>query len=365
MTSRDFTDREIGELIESARQGGDAAVAAARQLGLRGASALPAVIEGLSNPWVQPGELPTALKRIYENESTEYIDEGLRVGGYHVFKVALDVLQERYAPDSRQVLVDCLQDETLRVTRRAEVMRACGEVGDVSLVPVVENTLGESIDIPRGPDETPVLLVESILALAKLGTFTHGEHLLSLLEDPYVPTRSMAVQAMETAISERMLNGLTSRLADSASEVRLAAVQSLFLLGVPATLEPLLWGMRCEDADLRNNCRVRLNDISGESFAEDDVDALQARCAEMASLCEPDLRYRSGEPFSVSGLMRLVQPGNPRNSEILRELELATGTHFSMRSCSSPAVQADVESRFPLRRPLYRWGHLIPAELFL
>lgn len=354
---------EIGELVERAGGTGAEARAAAELLGGRGPGALPGVVKALSNPWVAHGELPLALRRIYATASTDTVARGLAGGPLPVFEAAVSVLRDRSTAESTGVLVDTLRGAALTSTRRARVAHACGACGDPSAVPALEGALDDALGRPRGADDPPTLLVESVVALAKLGNFPPGDHLVPLAADPFPPTRALVVRGLRIAVGEGMVEALAAGVLDGSTEVRAPAVEALFLLGLPASLQPLWDGVRGDCPDVRDACRVRLNDVLGTSFSdtEDDLRALRARCAAALSEWDAATRYRSGRPFTVGGLAGLARAGCGRRRELLDELRWATGADLT-RSDDLESSLEGLQSRFPVREgALYRWGHLVPS----
>ncbi|MFD8969709.1 HEAT repeat domain-containing protein [Streptomyces sp. NPDC059568] len=355
----------IPDLVERACGTGEDAAVAAELLVAVGAAALPAIVEAMRDPWSDTGKLFDVLTSIYSEVDVGTLVDALGSRQLQVFQAALRTLGERADEQSRNVLLERLQNPRELPSRRADIARVCGESGDPNGVSVLQAVLEESLSSPGTAEVPPVLTVESAVALAKLGDFSAGVHVVAFLGDDFPPTAALAAEALKIAVGAGMIGALAQTVEGPSPEARIAAIDPLFLLGVPAAAAVLAHGLRSDDPDVRHNCRVRLNDVLGTTFSDSDreLGSLEVHAAETLATWDESTRYRAGVPFFVGTLAELVRPGNPRNGEIAQEILLATGWHVDV----SDQFDADIElgERFPQRGTLYRWGHAVSAHLLM
>ncbi|MFE4829911.1 HEAT repeat domain-containing protein [Streptomyces sp. NPDC056672] len=355
----------IPDLVERARGTGGDAAAAAGLLVTAGAAALPAITEAMSDPWSETGELFDALTSVYSEADIGTLVDALGSRRIQIFQAALCALGKRTDELSRSVLLERLQNPQELPSRRADIARVCGESGGPNGVSVLRAVLEESLSRPRAVEVPPVLTIESAVALAKLGDFSAGVHVVPFLGDDFPPTAALAAEALKIAVGAGMIDALTQTVERPSSEVRIAAIDPLFLLGVPAAAAVLARGLRSDVPDVRHNCRVRLNDVLGTTFSDSDREllALEVHAAETLATWDEGTRYRAGAPFLVGTLAELARPGNPRNDEIAQEMLLATGRRVDFPYRFDACVE--LGERLPRRGALYRWGHPVSAHLFM
>lgn len=359
----------ISDLVELAAGGtGDESVAAAERLTEIGEPALPAIIETVSNPFLAHGQLPIALKSIYLRSPVHVPIEALRAEEFDVFVAAVEALTEREDEQGRHALLERLEDSTENSISRARLARACGDIGDTAAVPTLRAALADSLTVRRAPDDVPRLTLDVVVALAKLGDFTEGHHAVALLADRYPPTCGYAAQALRVAVGPGMVDGLAGLVQSERLEGSQDAVDPLFLVGTPAAVQALIdAASSTDDPTVRNNALVRSNDILGTAFSStpEDLGRLQGHWSQVSNSYDENTRYRSGEPFSVPGLLSLVTTNSRRNNEYLEELALAVGRRFTRHDELGATMRAQLSEEFAETGAYYRWGHLVPARLVL
>jgi hypothetical protein len=348
---------DIPELVEQASGTDREALDAAQRLARIGVPAVAAISETLSSPFVSHGHLPDALRLIYAAAPVDVVAAGLTAEEFDVFMAAVSALVERGDEQSGQAIADRILVSELTAVRRAELVKACGDLGDSQAIPTIRRALAQGASEQRADDEPPRLLVEAVVALAKLGDFSEGGRLVPFLADGFPPTQAMAANALRIAVGPGMLAGLAGLLDAAVPEGSAAAVDPLFVLGVPAATDALVAAVRSDEFAVRRNARVRVNDILGTDFSDspEDLDRLEGRWSEIRATWDAGLRYRSGRPFSVAGLLELSQTEGFRREEVLEELLLATGSRTGR-------ARAELTARFPGRGAHYRWGHLVPSS---
>ncbi|MEU2657919.1 hypothetical protein ABZ615_21655 [Streptomyces sp. NPDC007325] len=354
----------IAGLVQLAMAEGDASINAGDRLVAAGVVALPEIVKVLSDPWGSPGRLPDVLISIYAEAEIGVVEEALKSQQLVVFQSAVRALGKRSDGQGGSLLYDRLGDPTELLGRRADIARACGDLGDPRGIPMLDSALGAGLAAPRSPDVAPVLVIEAIVALAKLGSFAAGVHLVSLLRDSYPPTVELAAKGLQIAVGSGMVDALSGCVLSGSAETRIAAVEALFLLGVPRAASALGRGLHSDDPRVRNNCRVRLNDIFGTECADDSggVRQLEEHALAAQSRWPDTIRYRSGRPFTVERLVELVSPENLRNAEVLREIALATGLRVTGREQLQTVGGSELGRQFPQVGALYRWGKIPPLS---
>lgn len=357
----------ISELVDRARGTDEVAAVAAAHLVSAGTAALPTIIEAMKDPWSEPGKLSDVLISVYHDSDIGTVADGLGSQYFHIFHAALAALEMRADQQSKHILLAGLQNPHELPGRRADIAHVCGNLGDQEFVPVLQTVLGDSLSSPRAEDTPPTLSVEVAVALARLGDFSAGIHVVPLMDDDYAPTRALAAGAMKIAVGPGMISALTRNMEDPSSEVRNAAIDPLFLLGVPLAAKALMNGVENDDPDIQGGCLVRLNDILGTEYFDPDrsFSALESRLADALATWDEGTRYRAGHPFSISRLLEFIRPGNPRNSETVAEILLATGRHVDASDGVDAATRISLSAMFPREGSIYRWGHVVSADLFL
>jgi HEAT repeat protein len=347
----------IPDLVEQARR--DDAEAAERLVEI-GEPAIPAITAAVRSRFKPQGKLPEVLKSIYLNGVVRAPVEALRSENLIVLTAAAGALAERTEPERVAALVERLQDPDETPTRRSVLAQALGDAGDSAALPALRTALAEEVDVPRPPDSVPWMILETLVALSKLGDFTEGRHAVALLTDPFPPTCANAAKALRIAAGPGMVEGLTRLVGSEIPEGRLAAVDPLFLAGTPDATQALIdAAANSADPTVRNNALVRANDVLGTTFA--DPEHVRDHWSGVSSSLDTQVRYRSGEPFSVPLLLRLINPGDRREAEYREELTLAVGRRFTELD---ETTRAGLSRDFPETGRHYRWGDLAPEEFF-
>jgi HEAT repeat protein len=313
----------------------------------------------MSDPWSDPGLLPLALERICLSAPVEVVLEVLDDDALAAFEAALRASASRPEAELHQGLLDRLRDENRLSTRRGDIAAFFGDRGDASIVPVLWDVFTDASTADRAEDNPPVLAITAAIALAKLRNFDAGNYLVDLLSDGYPPTRALAAKALWIAVGPGMTRALSAAALDSGAEVRLPAVQALFLLRNMAAVDALVAAAASDDPEVVNNAVVRANDITGAEFSTSwTAEHVARQWNDHRPRLRDNVRYRLGQPLSVADLFALLRTNPDRHDEVIEEIRLTTGVE-PVDEDYSQEVATEISNRLSEVGVLYRWGHKV------
>lgn len=344
------------ELVQAAQESEEEA---ARQLGDAGINALPVILQAVANPWTDHGLLPLALERICLKVPVDTVLQVIDDDSLDAYEAALRASASRPDADLHRGLLDRLRDEDQLPTRRAGIAVYFGDHGDASVASALWDVFTEASMADRASDDPPVLAVEAATALAKLGNFEAGHYLVDLLEDDFPPVRALAARALWIAVGPGMTRALAITARDSSSEVRLPAVQALFLLRNVAAVDAMVEAMEGDDPEVVNNAVIRVNDITGAEFSSSwGPQHIAQQWNEHRQGFRDEIHYRLGRPLSVKDLFTLLRTNPDRYDEVIEEIRLTTGVK-PVDGRYTTEIATEISNRFSESGALYRWGHRV------
>ncbi|MEV4146891.1 HEAT repeat domain-containing protein [Amycolatopsis sp. NPDC049691] len=354
---------DVGSLIDRAKGADESADQAARALVARGTAALPAVIETLAeSSWISPvGRLPWVVRSLHGSEAVplllDHIEADQRVLGESCI-AALGRSHDQRAVEPLSLL---LSDRDGLTTTRAHAADALGNLGSDSVTPLLQKVVVDAAAEDPEAEEWPMLVVAAAAAAAKLGDHSGFPAVARLLEVDFPPTRARAATCLQLVVGSKMLEVLDRAINDADAEVREAAVDPLFLLGTPDSIDILIEHVDDRDDNVANRIHVRIGDCLG---LEGNVDAIEAEWRDLRPKLAGDVCHRLGHPVKVTELADLLS--GDRRSEIAAELRTITGLEIDELVDFNRISEArtSVEALGLAPGVLHKWGRPVPPEMF-
>ncbi|MEU5595125.1 HEAT repeat domain-containing protein [Streptomyces sp. NPDC020298] len=257
-----------------------------------------------------------------------------------------------------------LADRTAPYSTRAAAAEALQGAARPATAEVLRAVLAEQRREPANP-EWPLLLVNTVVALATTGDHSGAAALRPLLTDRPESGRALAVGAFQGVLDEDTLHQLTRALADPGAEVRRAAVDPVFLIGSPAAAALLLRSAR-EDPDdqVRYNALIRFGDITGLALsgAPEELMFAEEQWRELRDALDPAVCHRFGVPVALADLLEEFTDEESLRTSVAAELRFLTGVDVPttyIRHGLDAALRSVRDVPFAPGR-IHKWGHPRP-----
>lgn len=331
---------DISELIEQVERGGEGSEAAAQALVEHGPNAVQPILAALANSKGGSAlRLEGALSQVAEADAIPELAEALGTEEIELFLSAVRTLGRTRDDRALRPLSEYLTDPKNLEGQRALAAEAIGELGRRGgiepLLSVLEKAEQEWL---------PRLLIEAIIALAKLGNHEHAASLIGLFEtedDP--PVQVHAAEGLSYVVAPGLFDALVHGLNSDVSEIRRSVTRGLSYLGTTEAIPVLLEVANDADPDVANDALVRFADISGAAFFDpDQVADARAWWESTAGEFHSGICYRLGKPVRVSDIIALLE--GHRRRAALAELKVITGVDFSA-PWYAPAGEVDERAR--------------------
>jgi HEAT repeat protein len=324
--------------------------------------ALPVVLHALEH--AKPvGLLDAVVVRAARPDTVPMLADGLESTSYDVRRACALALGRSGDARALEPLLAALDDTELTEPERSFAAEALGDLGDQAAA----GRLRATVDAAR-PDlewnDWPVLLTGAAVGLAKLGDHTAGDAVLAALASDLETARSLAADALRIVTPPGMTQALSAALHDPSREVRLAAIEPLFLLGTASAVEALIPACQDEVDDIALRALLRLGDLLGEEFGDDDGEE-EARAAweRHRGDFHPDTCYRWGRPLHVPGLVDAWETDPTRRDDATAELTVVTGLPVAdtIREGGVELLREHVRAAEYVDGGLYKWGRRVPV----
>jgi len=327
------------------------ATAALVELGVDGALPIIAAIEGDDSRVRSPlldvllaMEDPELVPRLCELLDSSHTD--LSIAAFELLGSVGD--QRVFGP-----LTVALNDE-LMWTRQCLAASALGRLGHAAaiapLVDITQKHLGDCSD-PAAALEAlvttveeeweigPLLLLPKVaVALARLGRQDLGPVMVLLAgldatgreidEMDYVgDVRQRAVSALCHVAGPGMVSALSQAAEDANPEIRGSALEGLFYLGLPESVESLLQHLDDESLAVRHNAMIWLNRITGQDYEPGETPPKTPRIwwKKRAKDFHQGVCHRLGRPWVLSELIEAFDDHPNAGEDLVREVYITSG----------------------------------------
>jgi hypothetical protein len=340
---------EIAKLVKNAQGEGARAAAAAARLVELGMPVVPHVVEAIR----ATGDWPSAtllgvIPRIRVKALVPYMLELIGEKETYLPLMAFRALAK--SKDSRALapLLKEFQDETNTKTMRGGAADALGELGDLRAVPALLRAVR---DIERRGELKgyPALAVRAVVALARLGNHELARIPISLAVGRDAAARRQAASALKSVVGPGIFEVSKRLLRGRDYELRSEAVDALFYLGLPESIELFISALRAEeeDPDFADKLRDRINDLTGQrfTFATEDEE-IRGWWREHQHEFVPLVCHRHGKPIEVRKLVSLLKTKERGwRYWLFEELRIITGEDFGLVPEIEAERQADAVAR--------------------
>jgi len=370
---------------------------AMQQLISIGIDAVPHILNVLNQaePYGQRSRLNDVLLKISAPEIVPLLANSLDATNIDLSITAFEILGHSGDERALSPLVERLISAESTSSHRRQSAHALGELSDqrgveplLSLASNIlhgQNDLDAALDrlLSEAEQEFNVdhlrLIIAVATGLAKLGnhllapvvvgitSFNPEESQLSELDDMQL-VRAEAAQALCHTVGRGMLPALHSAVCEGNTETRDAALEALFYLGLPESIEILLSRIDDSSDQVANNALVWFNRLTGTDFEpfDDDPSAIRAWWNDHCSEYQSGVCYRLGKPLSVENVIEQLRVPNSTR-DIVRELYIITSKDLGRDNrCSIQNEELFVlgqrwwnsqpEGRFSSGK-LYKYGH--------
>jgi HEAT repeat protein len=267
-------------------------------------------------------------------------------------------------PAAMAFVVGRLTDSTELVTTRAAAAEALygSEVPDAAAA--LHSVLEEQRADLGDEEWLPLLLVNTVTALATMNDHSGASALYRLFGSEYDSGRSLAVRAFRIVLDDETFVHLAEAAKDSSAEVRRAVIDPLFLLGAPAAAE-LLLQMATEDHDyeVRYNSVIRFGDMMGLALSgPDDLPFAREKWQEIHGDLAPEVCYRFGDPITLDSLLEEFAEEEQLRTSVAEELRCITGIDVpSIHVAEGVVAVHEAVSGVPFTTGhVHKWGHPQP-----
>jgi HEAT repeat protein len=320
---------EVAKLIRKAKGSSTGAEDAASRLAAAGAEAAPSIIRAMrKDPEGNTFYLRRALLQMHDPELVPLMVELLDEEETYLRSTAFEVLGLSRDERGFEPLLGQLEDEANLASARLWAAKALGELGNAgaaaALLSLVEE-VGES----RPPKHLAGLLIEAVVALAKLGRQEKAPAVIALAEHRDQSIRVGAVKALKYLVGPGLFPALQKALRARNDEIRQDAIEAVAYLGARESIEEL--GKRAADSnpDFATEKIARLRDLTGEEFDfYARPEQIRRALSGLRKEFEPGVCYRLGRPIRLPDVMaQLKTPFRLR--KIVEELRVITGQDFA------------------------------------
>ncbi|WP_066952287.1 HEAT repeat domain-containing protein [Streptomyces lushanensis] len=260
-------------------------------------------------------------------------------------------------------VVERLTDVSEMSSTRAAAAEALHGSSSADAREALSTVLAEQRNEPDNP-EWPLLLVNTVTALATMNDHSGATALYPLFDAEHDTCRALAVGAFRIVFDQHSLDHLSRALDDPSAEVRRAAVDPLFLIGSPKAAGLLLQGGEGdEDHQVRYNSTIRFGDIMGLALGgPEDLPFAREKWREMGEDFAPAICYRFGEPISLDNLVEEFIEEEDLRGSVAEELRLITGIDVPsvyLRDGVEDVQRTVLSVSFTDGR-IYKWGYAQP-----
>jgi HEAT repeat protein len=320
---------EVTKLIRKAKRDSAGAEEAASRLADAGADAAPAIIRAMrKDPEGNTFYLRRALLQMRDPKLVPLMLELLSEEETYLRSTAFEVLGQSGDERGFKPLLEQLQDKENLATARLWAAKALGELKDARAVPALLELI-EEIGETRVPKHRAGLLIETVVALAKLGRQEKSPAVIALAGHRDQSLRTSAVKALKYLVGPGLFPALQKALRARNDEIRQDAIDAIFYLGSKESIEEL--GRRAGDAnpDMATEKIARLRDLTGvelDFYAK--PEKIRRALAELKKEFEPGVCYRLGRPIHLPDV--IAQLKSPfRRGKLVEELRVITGQDFA------------------------------------
>lgn len=335
---------DITRLIQATKDGDQVAENAAARLISIGMPAIPGIIEAIRRNQGATWLLSEALTQIRHPELVPVWVKLLQEENSDLQTAAFNALGLSGDERALQPLLDALSD--WRQNMAISALGVLGNPGAIGkLLEVAREILNEpfAIDVIEGKpgiseedfdrDELRTLL-NVVLALIELGNYEIAPMAVPLakysgsgMDANAFYIRKQAVTALQHVVLPGVFSALQGALRDSDAEVRLAAVDAVFYLGIKEGIGELIACLQDDDPMVLNNVFVRLHDLTGECFKEDATPEELKGWWQHQSMYDHGVCYRLGKPLYLPDIIVLLADQR-KWLPVSKELKAMTGKDF-------------------------------------
>lgn len=337
---------DITQLIQATKGSNKVAEKAAVQLISIGMPAVPGIIDAIRNNQGAAWLLGAVLAEISHPDLVPVLAGFLQEENLDVRIAAFDALGLSGDERALQPLLKALSD-----SRRKRAVSALGALGNPNAIGKLLEIAREILDRPFAVDVIEgkpgvreedfdrfelITLIDVVIALAKLGNYEIAPVAIPLtrydgkdIDDSNAPyIRHEAVRTLQYAVLPGVFHALQVALRDSDADVRLAAVDAAFYLGVREAISELISCLQDENPMVLNNVLASLHGLTGECFEEDaTLEELQGWWRQHEGDYDHGVCYRLGKPLYIPDIIALLADRRVRRS-VSQELKVITGRDF-------------------------------------
>jgi len=350
--------------------------------------AVQPIVEALNQakPFGSRSRLNDVLLKVNDPEIVPLLVSSLDAKNIDLSMTAFEVLGHSGDERALSPLIERLVSSEQTSTRRRQSVHALGELGEQGavepLLNVASSILNELDDLDTAlerllqevEEEWDVdslrLIITIATSLAKLGNhllasivvdltrFNPEESELDELDDMQI-VRAEAAQALCHTVGSGMLPALQKAVREGNIETRDSALEALFYLGLPESIETLLSRTDDSSNQVANNALIWFNRLTGTDFEpfEDELADVHSWWDDHRSEYASGVCHRLGKPLSVEDVIEQLRVPNS-TPDIVRELYIITGKDLSRNLRGS----RQNEELFTLGQ---RWWNSQPEERFI
>jgi HEAT repeat protein len=331
---------EISNLITNIVTGGlEQESSTARLVALRG-EIVPRILERIRQNPSDAGALEAILERLDSDDLVPPLIPALRADSFPVSLLAFRMLAYSAKVSAVPPLIELLEDQSVPTTRRSLAAIAIGELGDKIAIDPLKGVCHASLKTRE-----PQLAIAAAEALCKLGHQGLAHVLIRYATNRADPTlRPPATRGLQVAVAPGVLSALRRAARDKYVEVRLLAVDGLFLLGAKWVVSDLIKTLADREPRVAMQARLRLGDLTGAKFDPDLKSAqFSTWWASQEGLYSDQICYRSSRPIDLTIVINDLKERNTQR-RFLAELHVITGRDFlRVNSVKNARLRAPIE----------------------
>ncbi|MET8677335.1 hypothetical protein ABZW18_07040 [Streptomyces sp. NPDC004647] len=350
------------ELLHRARPGGQSAAAAIRRLLGLGSNALGQVVTAFEmDPFNSPG-LAEVIRRNRSPEAVAVHLRNLESDSIELSRYSMEAVGASGDPAAMLRLVQILTDEEEFETQRAMAASALGAHADSNVLAALRETVDRQAARIADDEDPQFLLIEAVVTLAKHGDHSRAPLLLEITSNPDSVAQEEAVQALEVAIADGMIETLATISRDPSPILAVLAAKPLFLLGDLKSCEKLQAMAQSDDYDVSQTAMSYLWRLLGtEPRDSHELNVARREWAAVVSDMARGICYRTGHPINIGQLVETLMSSEDMwlREQLTDELQNRTG--FDVQGAILWEEEQEFAHRVNERRftegALYRWGY--------
>jgi HEAT repeat protein len=350
------------ELLHLAQPGGQSSAAAIRRLIELGTAVLNQVVTAFeTDPYNSPG-LAEVIRRNRSPEAVSVHLRNLESDSLPLSRCSMEAVGASGDPAAMQHLVQILTDEDKFETRRALAASALGAHADSDVLAALRETVDRQASRMAEDEDPQFLLIKAVVALAKHGDHSRAPLLLEIASNPDSESQEEAVQALEAAVADGMIETLTTISRDPSPIFAVLAAKPLFLLGDLKSCEALQAMAQSDDSDVSQTAMSYLWRLLGTDPRDSDqLNMARREWAPVVMAMAKGVCYRAGRPVDIAQLVETLRHSDDTwlREKLADELQIRTGLDVQGAILWEQEQElADLvnERRFTLGA-LYKWGH--------